>query len=1518
MVEKSKLDEDPQGKAIDPKRYRGMIGTLMYLTASRHDLVFDMCMCARYQAKPIEKHLHALLQMLTMRVVKIPEKSTSGSMQLLGDRLEQAENGVVELYFVRTEYQLADIFTKSLTRERLIMNPQETQQVATRDEKWVPFIERVKISSTNVRLETTVPQKEETFQVVIDLIKNSSCFKAFTISTDVLEIFMQQFWYSIKKSGSVNYTNVPDDDTTLAFLIKLGYKGLLYKHTNMFVDHMHQPWRTLVAIINKCLSRKTTSNDKLRKFRIDILWGVLYRENVDYPKLIWEDLAFQIDHRKEKRLRRENMPFPRFTKSIINHFLKQHKSLSNVKYQHYHTIKDDGIVSRLNFVRIGEDYQEYGLAIPKETVDVSKESEPELEPVKRKTTSRRVVKKNVMISADDNIISDDPDVALELGNSINKTKAKKAEATRQVHATHARIVTESVPEPTRSTGGSSKGTGTIPGVPDDSIVVSATSSEGTGTKLGVPDKENDITKENDDKYDDADDEGNDYISDNQDVDDEDAETESDRMKSISDEEVTDAVKADAKKTSEVKDDAKKTELPPTSSSLSVSLVKIQSEVPHIQSPSMLRVQVSVIFEPSVLTPVQESPSIDTITTLPPPSVSTTPPLRVAKLEKDVSELNKIDLFIEALAALKTQVPSVVDNYLGSKVRGVFQKELKKYTADLIQKYSQQQIPKLYHALIESLIEDENAMDKGVADIVKDHKRKHNDDKDEDPSARPSHGKKTKRRRTKELTSSKKPSTTKETPKGKAQSKGSKTGKSASAKEPVEEPTAEVVMDDAGEDVVRNDDQPQDAYEPKTTKTLNPDWFKQPPKPPTPDLEWNKRQVVLDQPEQPWFNQMVSATKYPLTFSDLMATLIKFSKHDWNNPEGDRYPFDLSKPLPLQERTYTTSITKTKVARYEIEGIEDMVPTLWSPTKGFYKFKEGDFVDLHLNEIEDMLLLAVQHKLFHVTDSDIVDFIVALRMFTRSLIIKKCFEDLQLGDELHHRIHDFRLEYNKEMPRRKWTTIDKKRSELMVELIDKQEDLDRDRERGFDCLTFALVLSKAYCERCRAFHGGFPYCLKSEKSLISSTCAVSQLSSFAYISVIPKPFFHLSPPSFSSLILEIFFGKSKELNEFLSSYPIPSEYDVILATSTQTIFDVPPGYVGLYTHSFSLANLKLPLTDFFRELAFSLRGSLANKGLRLLWAAKEMAFKNFFYTEDDDDLAFLPKELSLGFGIGSPSSSSVNTELPKDVEEPKVQPAEVTADSVESPKAGVFVVHPGSVAAHIKERKCKTRGGSLRPPMKRILASGSSSSYVIRAKTSASKDDAPILSIFDDDEGKFLIMVDNAVNKRAHEFLQVIEKMSGEADVIKARERSREDECEELPVKCEAAMKEFDQNPAVPALREKISSPTADVGSLEAEKARLEVVEASLRREVEELKQDRRDVVSKVVPYAAMELVHSDELGRLVGKLVSSAITYGRCRAYEQVTSMKEPFGLSKAKGYRCSFQKKHTHASNNFATATFP
>nr|GEZ52380.1 hypothetical protein [Tanacetum cinerariifolium] len=114
MVKKSELDEDKEGKAVDPSHYHGMIGTLLYLTASRPDLQFAICMSARYQARPTEKHIHAVkrifryLRGIVNQGLWYPKdssvalttfadadhagcqdtrRSTSGSLQFIGERL---------------------------------------------------------------------------------------------------------------------------------------------------------------------------------------------------------------------------------------------------------------------------------------------------------------------------------------------------------------------------------------------------------------------------------------------------------------------------------------------------------------------------------------------------------------------------------------------------------------------------------------------------------------------------------------------------------------------------------------------------------------------------------------------------------------------------------------------------------------------------------------------------------------------------------------------------------------------------------------------------------------------------------------------------------------------------------------------------------------------------------------------------------------------------------------------------------------------------------------------------------------------------------------------------------------------------------------------------------------------------------------------------------------------------------------------------------------------------------------
>ncbi|GJV49264.1 hypothetical protein Tco_1439476 [Tanacetum coccineum] len=91
MVDRLKLDEDLMGIPVVQTRLRGMVGSFMYLTASRPDLVFAVFMCARYQAKPTQKALwkpiKRVLSMRFMRVVKTQDRCKSGSASVLGDRL---------------------------------------------------------------------------------------------------------------------------------------------------------------------------------------------------------------------------------------------------------------------------------------------------------------------------------------------------------------------------------------------------------------------------------------------------------------------------------------------------------------------------------------------------------------------------------------------------------------------------------------------------------------------------------------------------------------------------------------------------------------------------------------------------------------------------------------------------------------------------------------------------------------------------------------------------------------------------------------------------------------------------------------------------------------------------------------------------------------------------------------------------------------------------------------------------------------------------------------------------------------------------------------------------------------------------------------------------------------------------------------------------------------------------------------------------------------------------------------
>nr|GEZ86284.1 hypothetical protein [Tanacetum cinerariifolium] len=155
------------------------------------------------------------------------------------------------------------------------------------------------------------------------------------------------------------------------------------------------------------------------------------------------------------------------------------------------------------------------------------------------------------------------------------------------------------------------------------------------------------------------------------------------------------------------------------------------------------------------------------------------------------------------------------------------------------------------------------------------------------------------------------------------------------------------------------------------------------------------------------------------------------KLDWVNLEGQQYPHNLLQPLPLipdnrgrrviqfehfinNDLEYLRGVnwesTLDVYSKRRIIAVTELKIMEWQDYKHLnwisvcrdddkiHKFKEGDFKRIHLQDIEDMLLLLVQGKLSNLTVEERFAFNVSLRMFTRSIVIQRRVKDLQLGVE----------------------------------------------------------------------------------------------------------------------------------------------------------------------------------------------------------------------------------------------------------------------------------------------------------------------------------------------------------------------------------------------------------------------------------------------------------------------------------------------------------------------------------------
>nr|GEV40948.1 retrovirus-related Pol polyprotein from transposon TNT 1-94 [Tanacetum cinerariifolium] len=482
---------DPDNPNHVYKLKKALYGLKQAPRACRLDLQFAICICAPYQARPTDMHLHTVKRTLRYlrgtinRGLWYP-KDSSIALTAFADAdhascqdTRRSTSGVStgrplhqSSWQERIEFLINKLGMRSFTSETLKQLTDEVdewwwtmdmifdQQVAL-DEVLIPHVSRLRIGKSNFRLRSDITFKESTLQLATATVHHHSiCFKMDNKKRIVnLEYFREMLHICPRLSGQT-FDELPFEEEILAFLRFLGHSGEIRKLTDVNINKLHQPWRSFAAVINKCLSGKSTGYDSLR-----------------------------------------------FTKVII----------------HYFMTKDPSILRRNKFgvmlpvevtnedIENSEAYKEYyaiasGAAPPKtkESVRKTKSSDTTITPPTLAGTRLSTTAKGKQ-----------PTKSSKAKGLIVLSKVAMTEVEQMKLATKRSLQQTHISQASRS--GVDKGTGIIPGVPD---VPTDESDEEISWKSSDEEDDDKVDERNDDQEDD-DDQDDDDQDDNDDDDDQD-------------------------------------------------------------------------------------------------------------------------------------------------------------------------------------------------------------------------------------------------------------------------------------------------------------------------------------------------------------------------------------------------------------------------------------------------------------------------------------------------------------------------------------------------------------------------------------------------------------------------------------------------------------------------------------------------------------------------------------------------------------------------------------------------------------------------------------------------------------------------------------------------------------------------------------------------------------------------------------------------------------------------------------
>ncbi|GJW70923.1 hypothetical protein Tco_0127840 [Tanacetum coccineum] len=309
------------------------------------------------------------------------------------------------------------------------------------DDQILPCSSWVLVGKSNCYLDVEKSQSNPIYKIVVHILKHTNFFRAFTASSTIPSIYIQQFWDTVrydKNTGSYrcqldeqwfdltkytlrdalqitpvdnnnSFSSPPTPDALINFVNELGYPKVVRTLYDVVTNDMFQPWRALTNIINLCLTGKTSAFERPRAPVLQILWGVVNRAYIDYTERMWEEFTQSIHSFVEDK---KNLALHTQGKKKANPIVIQ-------------------VLGYLKFSTKGTKHEVFGIPIPNDLItnDIREGSDPDSPTPKPATATKPEATKKSKPSAPKAALVTKP-AATKASKSTSSQQSKPAPAKR--------------------------------------------------------------------------------------------------------------------------------------------------------------------------------------------------------------------------------------------------------------------------------------------------------------------------------------------------------------------------------------------------------------------------------------------------------------------------------------------------------------------------------------------------------------------------------------------------------------------------------------------------------------------------------------------------------------------------------------------------------------------------------------------------------------------------------------------------------------------------------------------------------------------------------------------------------------------------------------------------------------------------------------------------------------------------------------------------------------------------------